>query len=209
MCDYDSEYYEDGIASGKSLYTNYCWIPELTIPLASAMCEQLGISIEDTVLDFGCAKGYLVKALGLLGRQAWGCDISSYALSCVPSEIKHRCRSSIDPDDFYDWVIAKDVLEHIDEKFLPSLMLRFRSLCSNLFIIIPLGLDNRYVIPDYDKDVTHRVRQPLSWWTKLAEDAGFEVVSALYHQPFMKANWSSYEKGNGFIILRNLTPRMD
>ena len=59
---YDKNYYECGIESGKSLYTNYRWMPELTIPMCSRMIEHLKISSRDKILDFGCAKGYSVKA---------------------------------------------------------------------------------------------------------------------------------------------------
>ena len=66
---YDKDYYECGIESGKSLYNNYRWMPELTIPFCSRIVEHLKISTEQKVLDFGCAKGYSVKAMRLLGRQ--------------------------------------------------------------------------------------------------------------------------------------------
>ena len=31
---YDKDYFKNGIASGKSCYSNYRWLPELTIPMA-------------------------------------------------------------------------------------------------------------------------------------------------------------------------------
>lgn len=77
---YDQSYYEHGIESGISLYSNYRWLPELTIPLAARIIEYLQIGVEDSILDFGCAKGYLIKAFRLLHRNAYGFDISSYAI---------------------------------------------------------------------------------------------------------------------------------
>ncbi len=42
------------------------------------------------VLVVGCAYGYLVKHLVLLGVDAYGMDISSYAISQAPSEVTSR-----------------------------------------------------------------------------------------------------------------------
>lgn len=44
-----------------------------------------------TVLDCGCAMGYLVSALRRLGVEAFGVDISEYAISKVEPEIKEYC----------------------------------------------------------------------------------------------------------------------
>ncbi len=40
------------------------------------------------VLDVGCAKGFLVKAFRDQGIEAWGVDVSEYALSAAPKEVK-------------------------------------------------------------------------------------------------------------------------
>ncbi len=83
---YDADYYERGVESGKSCYSNYRWLPELTIPMAMVLIDTLGIrpGAGQRVLDFGCAKGFVTKALRMLRRDAWGIDISRYALSQAP-----------------------------------------------------------------------------------------------------------------------------
>ena len=108
---YDENYYERGIETGVSCYSNYRWIPELTIPMAARLIEYLGIAEHQKILDFGCAKGYLVKAFRLLHREAYGYDKSEYAINCVPEEIKDYIRNQVDGG--YDWIISKDVFEHI------------------------------------------------------------------------------------------------
>jgi len=40
------------------------------------------------VLDVGCAKGFLVKAFNDLGMEAWGIDVSEYALSSAPVDVR-------------------------------------------------------------------------------------------------------------------------
>src|SRR5512137_1682190 len=119
--DYNEDYFERGLQTGKSNYQNYRWIPELTIPMAMSIIDFLELKPEHKILDFGCAKGYLVKALRLLRRQAWGMDISEYAISCVDSEVRQYCALSphlVNLPKHFDFCVAKDVFEHISEKGL-------------------------------------------------------------------------------------------
>ena len=88
---YDADYFERGIETGKSRYQSYRWMPEATTAMAMAIIDELGIKPFDRVLDFGCAKGYLVRALRILHRQAWGVDISEYAISKVDKEVNGYC----------------------------------------------------------------------------------------------------------------------
>ena len=89
--EYDEDYFENGIKTGKSCYENYRWLPELTIPMAMTIIDLLKIQRFETVLDFGCAKGYLVKAFKLLYRNAFGVDASPYAIANCDSEVANRC----------------------------------------------------------------------------------------------------------------------
>jgi len=51
MKGYDKDYFENGIQTKKSLYENYRWMPELTIPFCSVLIERLNIKEDDTILD--------------------------------------------------------------------------------------------------------------------------------------------------------------
>lgn len=203
---FDADYYERGIESGKSLYTDYRWLPDLTLPMTQALIENLGIHPTDTILDFGCAKGYVVKAFRQLGYRAFGMDMSEYAIANADPEIAafvtcngfpHECPLEV------DWVIAKDVLEHIEEAECLEVLKELRAVTKNIFIAVPLGNGVRYIIPEMEKDVTHRIRQPLWWWTGLVEEAGFKIVSSAFTMPGIKENWTRKTPfGNGFIVAR-------
>ena len=45
-----------------------------------------------TALDVGCAKGFLVEALRDRGVEAWGVDMSEYAIGEVREDIRGFCR---------------------------------------------------------------------------------------------------------------------
>lgn len=69
-----------------------------------------------TVMDAGCAMGLLVQALRRRGVDAWGVDISEYAINAVPQNTKPFCKvgSITDPPgrDF-DLIVSIEVLEHL------------------------------------------------------------------------------------------------
>lgn len=70
-----------------------------------------------TVLDAGCAKGFLVGALRDRGVDAEGFDISEYALSDVPPAAQGHVRvgSLTEPiTGHYDLVTCIEVIEHLD-----------------------------------------------------------------------------------------------
>jgi len=198
---YDENYYERGIETGVSCYSNYRWIPELTIPMAARLIEYLGIAEHQKILDFGCAKGYLVKAFRLLHREAYGYDKSEYAINCVPEEIKDYIRNQVDGG--YDWIISKDVFEHIPYQELPEILTHLRKSTKHLFAIVPLAEKGKYVVPAYELDTTHIVRENLDWWKSTFERAGFTVRDASYSVKYIKENWAAWEHGNGFFILES------
>jgi len=198
---FNEDYYEAGVETGVSLYSNYRWIPELTIPFAAHICELLGVRWGQTVLDFGCAKGYLVYALRLLHREAYGVDISDYALARAPQGISPYLRHDIGGlgRRTFDWIIAKDVLEHIPTPQLHKTLLDLRKASKKMFVIVPLGSEGSYVVPAMHNDATHEICEDLTWWTDRLTDAGFSAWTASYRIEGMKDHWASYEKGHAFI----------
>ena len=200
---YDESYYERGIEEGISGYTNYRWIPELTIPMAARIIEFLQIRESDKILDFGCAKGYLVRALRLLHREAWGYDISAYATENCPKEVEKYIISDYSNMSF-DWIISKDVFEHIDYTEINEILRRLHDVTKKMFVIVPLGEQGKYNVPAYDMDATHRISESLDWWKKKLQENGFEILNALYSVSHLKENYAQYENGNGFFVCHSV-----
>jgi predicted TPR repeat methyltransferase len=196
---YDEDYYERGVETGKSLYSNFRWMPELTIPLAHEIIKALGLKEGDSVLDFGCAKGYLVKALRLLKINASGFDISEYAISQVDSDVKQHVATTI-PDKRFDFIICKDVLEHMSAHLVGETLKTLAKHTDRVFIVVPLGDGEKYIIPSYELDITHVIRESLSWWENEVSKAGFECVQARYECGYLKGNYKQYPNGNGFLV---------
>lgn len=207
---YGEDYFERGVQTGKSGYQNYSWLPELTIKMAHHLIQTLPIRHGERVLDFGCAKGFLVKALRLLDVDAYGVDVSAYAIDRVDPAVRGLCTLVTDPSDplcfsrDYDWMVSKDVFEHLSEPQLIELLQRSRERIRNIFAAIPLGLDDGsgYIVPDYDRDVTHVTKRPLDWWMDLFQSTGWNVDSANYNFRGVKDSWTAaWPRGNGFFSL--------
>ena len=205
---YDHDYYEKGVESGKSLYSNFRWMPELTIPMCAEIMFKLEITENQSILDFGCAKGYVVKAFRLLHRQAYGVDISKYAIQCAPRDVENYIKLIDDTDKIplihknkkYDWVIAKDVFEHIDYNSIDCVLKNIREACDNILVVVPLGDGKTYNVPSYELDKTHIIREDLSWWHNKLSTSGFNVSHSSYEFGHIKENWSTFKESNGFFV---------
>lgn len=197
---FDEDYYERGLEKGISGYSNYRWMPELTIPMCATLCDELHIHRQARVLDFGCAKGYIVRAMRLLRRDAWGVDISEYAVNQADPSTRPYV-STFMPSGRFHWAIAKDVFEHMEREDLVRTLAQLAETTEHLFVVVPLGgPDGKFVVPSYELDVTHVQRQPIEWWSELINSTGWKVQLASWQFFGIKENYAKWEKGNGFLV---------
>lgn len=120
-----------------------------------------------TVLDAGCAMGFLVEALRERGVEAWGVDISEYAIEKVHSNVAEYCwRGSVTeplPQD-YDLIVCLEVLEHMPAEQAEQAVANFCRYSNDvLFSSTPF---------DY-KEVTHFNVHPPEYWGELFARHGF------------------------------------
>lgn len=212
MSDFDKDYFERGLQTGKSAYENYRWIPEMTIPFAYELIRHLEIKRSDNILDFGTAKGYLVKAFRLLHYKAYGTDISQYALKEAPLDVKpylydwnqypklYKQQAWINPG--WNWIIAKDVFEHIEKDKLEKLLKVLQPLTKNMFVIVPLGEDGKYNAPINDLDPTHVICEDFQWWCDLFNRTGFKVDDLRNEIPYMKQTYKGIINAHAFFKLK-------
>jgi hypothetical protein len=204
-CPFDADYFLRGKENGVSLYENYRYLPELSVPMVKAIVAHCGIRRGDTVLDFGCARGYLVRVFREMGFACEGVDVSPWAIGNADPEAFNYVRCSTVPGGEYDWVVAKDVLEHVEEVGDTACDLR-RCARKGVFVVVPLSSSpgRPYVVPEYEKDITHIHRLTLEAWAGMFMRPGW-AVTAQYRVPGVKDNYAQHEMGNGFVTARRLT----
>lgn len=203
---FDETYFERGVEAHVSGYTDYRWRPEYVLPLAHFLKHRFNYTrvygSKPKFLDYGCAKGFLVKALRLLDVEAYGYDISEYAIKNCEVEVKDYVSST----QWFDAniIIMKDVLEHMTEEQVHNVLTDFHQDAVDFIIaIIPLGDDNKFRIRDYELDVTHVTKKDEVWWINQFNQAGFICDEFYYSIPGIKDNWTSkYPYGNGIFIFR-------
>jgi ubiquinone/menaquinone biosynthesis C-methylase UbiE len=91
-------------------------------PLVQLVCLVLKTHFNPKrVLDVGCAKGFMVKVLREQGIEAWGVDVSEYALATAPEgarEYLYRVDLNKDglpfPDEYFDCVTFLGTIECLD-----------------------------------------------------------------------------------------------
>lgn len=120
-----------------------------------------------TVLDAGCAMGFLVEGLRNRGVETWGVDVSEYAISQAHESVRPFCRVGSITHPFerkYDLVTCIEVFEH-----MPSVEAEkaAENLCRHtddiLFSSTPF---------DY-KEVTHVNVRPPEYWAAMFARHGF------------------------------------
>lgn len=163
---YNKEYYENyDVGVGKVNYIDSEYTKDFLTKVAKQIVEDLQPKV---VLDAGCAMGHLVAALRDLGVEAYGIDISQYAIEHVREDIRPFCAAQSLTEPFpetfpkkFDLILSIEVLEHLYEEDCEKAI---ANLCSHTdsFILSSTADDT--------EEITHlNVRQPEYWAKQFAK----------------------------------------
>lgn len=176
---YNSYFYNEFYAKngGGNYLDGSIWTPFFA-QLAEKIVQQFN---PQTVLDAGCACGYLVAELRKLGVEAYGVDISEYAIDNAVDGAKGYCFvhdiTKTLPDNLpskYDLVVTIEVLEHI---YSEDSLIVIENLCKYsdmiLFSSTPDDIDN----------LTHVNVRPVEYWCRLF------AKNSYYHDLTQSVEW--------------------
>lgn len=163
---YNAEYYHSGC--GPIPYEE----PEHWVNFFGMIADRIVADIHPkTVLDAGCAMGYLVAALRDRGVEAYGVDISAYAISKVREDVRPFCKvgSLTEPlpaglPDRYDLVVTIEVLEHL---YAEDGKQAIRNLCQLTDKVLFTST------PDDFTEPTHVNVQQREYWCRAFFENGF------------------------------------
>jgi SAM-dependent methyltransferase len=120
-----------------------------------------------SVLDVGCAIGLLVEALRARGVEAYGVDVSEYAISQVHPSIRDFCTLHAATEPFgrrYDLIVCIEVLEHLPPEQAQAAIANF---CRHADRVIFSSSPFDYV------ELTHFNVQPPHYWARLFAQQDF------------------------------------
>lgn len=206
---FDRDYFMDGIRTRKSNYENYRHLPEITEAACRSVVRYMGIKEGDSLLDFGAALGTYILGYRALGIIAFGYDISKWAVeNCIPAAAPYL--SNRMPLQQADWIVAKDVLEHVIYKDLRETIKFFLDGAKKgALICVPLTQEDggSYILDVDNSDSTHVIRWPFAQWIEFlqgcVDDLGSPfVVSGGHRLPGLKEYGGLRHNGCGFFTLR-------
>lgn len=160
----------DQVDYGEYYYRHDCGIPyernehwlQFFDRIAAAIVREFHPS---TVLDAGCAMGFLVEGLRKHGVEASGVDVSEYAISKVHDSVAEHCRvgSLSEPlGQRYDLVTCIEVLEHIPPEEADRAIANLCAATDTLLLST--------TPQDYGEATHLNVQQPEVWSAALARE---------------------------------------
>ena len=173
---FNADYYLRGPELEISNYHDYRWLPTATLEACAAMMSHLGASYGESVLDFGCARGYYVRALRMLGYEARGCDISRWAVENCDPTVRDYVGFKPTPAE---WLLCKDTLEHVPQDELSCVFYGLLSCAmKGALLIVPLADESgEYLNPADRRDITHVIRWTLGEWLAFIKSITYRHVA--------------------------------
>ncbi|MBE6975820.1 MAG: glycosyltransferase [Ruminococcaceae bacterium] len=181
---YNEEYYRQyDVGVGKVNYLD----SQYTKGFLESVAERIVADLHPkTVLDAGCATGHLVAALRDRGVEAYGVDLSEYAISAVREDVRPYCAvgSLAEPlpeklPGKYDLVVSIEVLEHLPTEDGQKAI---KNLCTYADTVLFSST------PDDFEDPTHINVQQREYWTGIFAKESF--LDDLSYRPFYLTNYA-------------------
>lgn len=163
LADYGPAYFQNYWGGGGPYERNERWLGFFDA-LAEGIVRDLHPS---TTLDAGCAMGFLVEALAKRGVDAWGIDVSEYAISQVDEAVRGRCSvaSLTEPlERRYDLITCIEVVEHVPPAQVERVI---ANLCAATDQILLSTTPQDFGEP------THLNVQPPEYWSAALAREGF------------------------------------
>lgn len=183
---YDKDYFENDLHTFSNIERSSLYFEPIVRSLNNIIKPS-------RILDIGCAKGFLVYLFRNLNIEAYGVDISSYAINRAPETVK-KALFVLDiekdnlpfPDSYFDLLVMTEVLEHLHFSSMNYILREARRvLKQNGYICLTLPAKK-----EEKQDVTHINLHPRPFWIKLFREKGF--ISASKEKKLLKKKSQKY-----------------
>lgn len=138
-----------------------------------------------SVLDVGAATGLLVFYLRKLGIEAYGIEVSRYALSKVDPSIRKYLRLGNIirlpySNNSYELVTTFNVLEHLNSKQIPKALNECDRVKSKYCLHKIYTKENKWRDLFHPNDLSHVSIHSIGWWKDLFHKLGYRIVDKRY-----------------------------
>ena len=158
---YDQYYYANDLGTPYERNTRWLSFFGMVADRIIALTEP------STVLDVGCAMGFLVEALRDRGVDATGTDISTYAISQAGGSAVGHCfvKSATEPiAGRFDLITSVEMIEHLSPADA-RLALQYMTEATDTLLLS--------TTPDDLAEPTHINVRPVEYWSELLAELGF------------------------------------
>ncbi len=161
------------------------------------MAGPAGIN-DGKVLDVGCGVGALVREFNNIGFEAVGVDVNDAA---IENSVYAKCSlvktsAQLDfPDNNFDLVVSREVLEHIEKKEIDSCIREWDRVCKGKMVHI-IAVEERG--PSAVNDPMHVNVQKEEWWKNKFAEHGYKAVRPrrLFWSPFGSSGYFMFVKAS-------------
>ncbi len=135
------------------------------------------INNDKKIIFVGCGCGHRIFTATEFGINAYGFDISKYAIETSNyKDLKDKLKvgdvtESIPFKYKFYFVACKDILEHLEKKDLDNALKNIYNCGEKHFLFIIPFIGN----PDVDADMTHKIKETKEWWLDKLKEAGFKI----------------------------------
>jgi 2-polyprenyl-3-methyl-5-hydroxy-6-metoxy-1,4-benzoquinol methylase len=150
-------------------------------PVVPTFQEQYGISASSTILDIGCAKGFMMHDFSRLipGLTIKGVDISEYAIEHAVEDMKPHIQVADAqhlpfPDNSFDLIIAINTIHNLDrDRCICALQEIERVSRQHSFVTVDAYRNDEEKDAMFDWNLTAQTILHVDEWKALFDEAGY------------------------------------
>ena len=175
---FGKEFFDGDRAHG---YGGFTYMPKFWQPVVPTFKEHWQITADSSLLDVGCAKGFMLHDFFELipGINVAGIDISQYAIDNCMESVKSKVQvaNAIDlpfEDNFFDYVISINTIHNLPKQEC-SQALREIERVSRLgsFITVDAYRNDEEKERMYAWNLTAKTIMPVSDWVAFFDESGY------------------------------------
>ena len=205
---FDADYFVNSRVSG---YSDYQACEPIVRRLAGLVYFALRINgwKPGSMLDVGCAYGFVTKFFLEQGVDSYGTDVSNFALNMAHCDLKGRLHNRALPDlkgykeKQFDLVTCFETLEHLPYSDIIPSVERLYEITKKMLILMP-NIAYQANFEEDPSDKTHISLLLKAWWDDLLDnglrytrDCGLEEMLNS-HPTFVEMKWS----GRTYVIVK-------